>query len=111
MNELARAPAGSTDRADRGSLRIEAMRPADWPAVAAIYAEGIATGDATFETAPPTWERFDHGHLAEHRLVARVAPPQLDRPDGHLPREHRQPGAAPSLPLPRGRGPRTHRAT
>jgi L-amino acid N-acyltransferase YncA len=78
MNELARAPAGSTDRADRGSLRIEAMRPADWPAVAAIYAEGIATGDATFETAPPTWERFDHGHLAEHRLVARVAPPQGD---------------------------------
>jgi L-amino acid N-acyltransferase YncA len=54
-------------------LRIEPLRPEHWPAVAAIYAEGIATGNATFEVAPPTWERWDHGHLAEHRLVARAA--------------------------------------
>lgn len=46
------------------------MRPADWPAVAAIYAEGIAGGDATFETEVPTWERWDAAHLAEPRLVA-----------------------------------------
>jgi L-amino acid N-acyltransferase YncA len=29
---------------------IRALRPEDWPAVERIYAEGIATGDATFET-------------------------------------------------------------
>jgi phosphinothricin acetyltransferase len=54
-------------------LRIEALQPADWPQVADIYAEGIATGNATFETAPPTWERFDASHLVGHRLVARAA--------------------------------------
>jgi L-amino acid N-acyltransferase YncA len=35
-----------------------------------IYAEGIATGDATFETAAPEWAAWDRGHLAGHRLVA-----------------------------------------
>jgi phosphinothricin acetyltransferase len=46
------------------------MREADWPAVAAIYAEGIATGLATFETAVPEYGAWDRAHLAEHRLVA-----------------------------------------
>jgi L-amino acid N-acyltransferase YncA len=46
------------------------MRPADWPAVEAIYAEGIRTGIATFETATPSWEEFDRGHLSAHRLLA-----------------------------------------
>ena len=32
-------------------FRIEAMRPEDWPAVKAIYEEGMATGLGTFETA------------------------------------------------------------
>ena len=45
------------------------MTAADWPAVASIYAAGIATGDATFETEVPSWERWDAGHLAGHRLV------------------------------------------
>ena len=56
-----------------GDIRIEPLVPEDWPEVAAIYAEGIATGNATFETAPPTWERWDASHLPDHRLVARVA--------------------------------------
>lgn len=47
------------------------MRPADWPGAAEIYAEGIATGIATFETEVPTWERWDETHLPEPRLVAR----------------------------------------
>jgi L-amino acid N-acyltransferase YncA len=51
-------------------LEIRAMRADDWPAVERIYAAGIATGDATFETEPPTWEAFDAGRLAAHRLVA-----------------------------------------
>jgi phosphinothricin acetyltransferase len=46
------------------------MVAADWPAVRAVYAEGIATGDATFEVAAPSWEAWDAGHVAEHRLVA-----------------------------------------
>ncbi len=46
------------------------MRPDDWPDVNAIYAEGIATGDATFETEPPSWEEFDRGRLRQGRLVA-----------------------------------------
>jgi L-amino acid N-acyltransferase YncA len=51
-------------------LEVRAMRADDWPAVERIYAAGIATGDATFETEPPTWEAFDAGRLAAHRLVA-----------------------------------------
>jgi L-amino acid N-acyltransferase YncA len=46
------------------------MTPEDWPAVETIYAEGIATGDATFETKPPNWDEFDAGRLPGHRLVA-----------------------------------------
>jgi L-amino acid N-acyltransferase YncA len=42
----------------------------DWPAIERIYAEGIATGDATFETEPPTWEEFDRTRLSGQRLVA-----------------------------------------
>jgi phosphinothricin acetyltransferase len=49
---------------------IEPLTAAHWPAVKAIYEQGIAGGDATFETAAPTWEAWDAGHLADHRLVA-----------------------------------------
>ncbi len=42
----------------------------DWPSVHAIYAEGIATRNATFETEPPSWEEFDRGRLPRARLVA-----------------------------------------
>jgi len=49
---------------------IRAMTREDWSAVEAIYAEGIATRLATFETATPSWEEFDAGRLADHRLVA-----------------------------------------
>jgi len=46
------------------------MRADDWPAVKAIYEQGIATRQATFETEPPSWEEWDAGHLADLRLVA-----------------------------------------
>jgi L-amino acid N-acyltransferase YncA len=46
------------------------MTPADWTAVESIYADWIATGDATFETSPPSWEEFDASRLPGHRLVA-----------------------------------------
>lgn len=48
---------------------VRPMAAADWPAVEAIYAAGIATGNATFETAPPNWVRFDSTRLTAHRLV------------------------------------------
>lgn len=50
---------------------IEPMTGADWPAVAAIYAEGIATGDATFESRVPEWVDWDQSHRPDCRLVAR----------------------------------------
>ncbi|HEU5312042.1 MAG TPA: GNAT family N-acetyltransferase [Candidatus Eisenbacteria bacterium] len=53
------------------SFVIEAMRPEDWAAVRAIYLEGIATGNATFETEPPAWDAWDAAHAKEPRLVAR----------------------------------------
>jgi len=52
-------------------VEIQPLRPDDWPAVRAIFQAGIASGDATFETAAPTWEAWDAAHLPEHRLVAR----------------------------------------
>lgn len=53
-------------------MLVRPLVPSDWPAVAAIFAEGIATGDATFETTVPTWEDWDARHLPEHRLVAEL---------------------------------------
>jgi len=47
------------------------MTPDDWPNVRAIYLEGIATGNATFETDAPSWEAWDRAHVADPRLVAR----------------------------------------
>jgi phosphinothricin acetyltransferase len=52
-------------------LLVTEMQPDDWRAVRDIYAEGIATGDATFEPEPPSWEKWDSGHLPVCRLVAR----------------------------------------
>lgn len=49
------------------------MTPEDWPAVRAIYQQGIATGDATFQTEAPEWAQWDAGHLRACRLVAIVA--------------------------------------
>ena len=43
----------------------------DWPAVRDIYSEGLATGNATFETETPEWAKWDSGHLQHCRLVAR----------------------------------------
>jgi phosphinothricin acetyltransferase len=48
------------------------MSPSDAPAVLAVYAEGIASGDATFETEPPSWTAFDASRLPGHRFVARL---------------------------------------
>ncbi|MGU3645050.1 N-acetyltransferase family protein [Microbacterium sp. C23T] len=46
------------------------MTAADWPRVEAIFAAGIAGGEATFETTTPSWEQFDAGRIPDARLVA-----------------------------------------
>ncbi|HUI42496.1 MAG TPA: GNAT family N-acetyltransferase [Terriglobia bacterium] len=51
---------------------IEPLQPADWEQVRAIYLEGIATRNATFETGAPAWEQWDAAHLRDGRLVARA---------------------------------------
>lgn len=52
-------------------VTIEPMLAADWPAVRRIYAQGIATGDATLEREAPDWNHFDRSHRHECRFVAR----------------------------------------
>ena len=49
---------------------IISMSPDLWPAVREIYREGIATGNATFETEVPEWDKWDSSHLKNCRLVA-----------------------------------------
>lgn len=53
------------------SVAIEPLAPSDWDAVRQIYAEGIATGNATFETGIPSWESWDAAHRPDSRLAAR----------------------------------------
>jgi phosphinothricin acetyltransferase len=52
------------------AVEVRDLRPDDWPEVSRIFAEGIATGNATFETKVPSWQDWDAAHLPEHRLVA-----------------------------------------
>jgi len=51
--------------------QITAMVNDDWPAVREIYAEGIATGNATFATVLPEWEQWNKAHRQDCRLIAR----------------------------------------
>ena len=50
---------------------IDQMTPNDWEQVRTIYLEGIRSGNATFETDAPSWEKWDDGHLPIARLVMR----------------------------------------
>ncbi|MHB9804784.1 GNAT family N-acetyltransferase [Pantoea ananatis] len=51
-------------------ISIRKMNDEDWSAVMEIYAEGIATGNATFQIETPEWQEWDSGHLRECRYVA-----------------------------------------
>jgi len=51
-------------------FQIVEMKEQDWESVRSIYEEGIATGNATFETDVPEWEAWNDNHLKECRLVA-----------------------------------------
>ena len=54
------------------ALTIEPMDPTDAEAVLRIYAEGIATGNATLEPSAPDWRRWNATHRRECRFVARL---------------------------------------
>jgi L-amino acid N-acyltransferase YncA len=56
---------------------VRRMAPEDWDAVRRIYEGGVATGNATFETAAPAWPAWGAGHLADDRHVACVGPDVL----------------------------------
>ena len=53
-------------------MQIRDMTPQDADAVLAIYAEGIATGQATLDGQAPDWRAFDAARMAEPRLVAEI---------------------------------------
>jgi L-amino acid N-acyltransferase YncA len=53
------------------SFLIDQMQTADWPQVREIYLQGIAGGQATFETEAPSWNEWDAAHLTVPRLVGR----------------------------------------
>lgn len=51
-------------------LSIRAMNEHDWPDVAEIYRQGIATGKATFQSEIPEYKDWNTSHLSICRFVA-----------------------------------------
>jgi phosphinothricin acetyltransferase len=51
-------------------MDIITLLPEHWEAVGKIYEEGIATGNATFQTTAPSWDEWDAAHAVRPRLVA-----------------------------------------
>ncbi|WP_210466252.1 GNAT family N-acetyltransferase [Rufibacter roseolus] len=51
-------------------ITLQPLLAEHYPQVKAIYEQGIATGNATFQTSAPTWETWDAAHLPHSRLVA-----------------------------------------
>ena len=51
-------------------IQIIPLTEAHYPQVDAIYLEGIATGNATFQTVGKSWSEWDGGHLRHCRFVA-----------------------------------------
>ncbi|RXE56385.1 phosphinothricin acetyltransferase [Methanoculleus taiwanensis] len=49
---------------------VREMSAADREDLHRIHLEGIATGNATFESEAPSWERWDAGHIRSCRFVA-----------------------------------------
>lgn len=51
-------------------MKVRTMLDSDWKSVSQIYAEGISTGFATFETTVPDYKSWDNAHITACRLVA-----------------------------------------
>lgn len=54
------------------NIHVRALKQGDWDAVRRIYADGIATKNATFETEVPSAETLDAKWLPGQRWVAEV---------------------------------------
>jgi phosphinothricin acetyltransferase len=54
------------------SISFEPLTAEHWPAVRSIYLQGIATGNATFQQAPPDWSEWDQAHLQTCRWIAKI---------------------------------------
>jgi L-amino acid N-acyltransferase YncA len=53
------------------SLHVRHLGPLDWSEVAAIFEDGVRSGNATFEQSPPSWEAWDAAH-PDIRAVAEL---------------------------------------
>jgi L-amino acid N-acyltransferase YncA len=51
-------------------MEIKPIQENNYPSIAEIYLQGIATGHATFQTEAPEWEAWDKSHLPFCRLAA-----------------------------------------
>ncbi len=51
-------------------MNIVELKKEHYEAVKWIYLEGIATGNATFQTEAASWEDWDKSHLKRSRFVA-----------------------------------------
>jgi phosphinothricin acetyltransferase len=51
---------------------LDEMKDKDWEQVAQIYAEGIKTGIATFQSEVPNFNQWDASHLKCCRIAARL---------------------------------------
>ena len=55
---------------EQPAIHIEQMADEHADRVLEIYGQGIAEGNATFETEPPSWPAFRAGRLGDHSFVA-----------------------------------------
>jgi len=51
-------------------IQVQPMLSNHWEDVKRIYEEGIATGNASFQTSAPSWEEWNNSHLQTCRLIA-----------------------------------------
>jgi len=51
-------------------IQVQPMLSNHWEDVKRIYEEGIATGNASFQTSAPSWEEWNNSHLQSCRLIA-----------------------------------------
>lgn len=55
-------------------ILIQPLGDRDWEPLEEIYLEGLATGEASFETSAPTQAEWDAGHLSFGRIGAYSVP-------------------------------------
>src|SRR6266511_1605496 len=63
-------PYVKVEHLSENAFEIRPLTAEDWQYVRSVYVAGIASGQATFETEAPSWERWDSNHLPAPRLVA-----------------------------------------